>query len=142
MAISPSTGRSSSASGRSEGLSGFSHGQGFQVRDLEHARIADPDALFVGFKQGCIVGLLTLDAADIAPAQAPSASGSRGGRQICSGSNYLRKTCDFAPGPWCGIRDGLYRRFIGKHRDYFAKTRRSPFGKSPVVRNYPALILN
>jgi deoxyribodipyrimidine photolyase-related protein len=52
-----------------------------------------------------------------------------------SGSNYLRKMSDFAPGPWCDIWDGLYWRFITKHRDYFAKNPRL----TPMVKNLDRL---
>jgi deoxyribodipyrimidine photolyase-related protein len=38
---------------------------------------------------------------------------------IC-GSNYLRKMSDFQRGPWCDVVDGLYWRFVHKHRDFFA----------------------
>jgi deoxyribodipyrimidine photolyase-related protein len=38
---------------------------------------------------------------------------------IC-GSNYLLKMSDYRKGPWCDIVDGLYWRFIDKHRDFFA----------------------
>ena len=38
---------------------------------------------------------------------------------IC-GSNYLLKMSDYPKGPWCEIVDGLYWRFIDKHRDFFA----------------------
>ena len=37
---------------------------------------------------------------------------------IC-GSNYLRKMSDYPKGDWCDIVDGLYWRFIDKHRDFF-----------------------
>lgn len=37
-----------------------------------------------------------------------------------SGSNYIRKMSDFPAGRWCGIWDGLYWRFVAKHRDFFA----------------------
>ncbi len=37
---------------------------------------------------------------------------------IC-GSNYLLKMSDYKKGPWCDIVDGLYWRFIDKHRDFF-----------------------
>lgn len=36
-----------------------------------------------------------------------------------SGSNYLLKMSDFKKGPWCEIWDGLYWRFINKHRSFF-----------------------
>ena len=38
---------------------------------------------------------------------------------IC-GSNYLLNMSDYAKGPWCDIVDGLYWRFIDKHREFFA----------------------
>ena len=37
---------------------------------------------------------------------------------IC-GSNYLRKMSDYPKGPWCDVVDGLYWRFIDKHREFF-----------------------
>ncbi len=36
-----------------------------------------------------------------------------------SSSNYLRKMSDFPAGDWCAVWDGLYWRFVGKHRDFF-----------------------
>ena len=38
---------------------------------------------------------------------------------IC-GSNYLLKMSDYRKGPWCDIVDGLYWRFIDRHREFFA----------------------
>ena len=38
---------------------------------------------------------------------------------IC-GSNYLCKMSDYPQGDWCDTVDGLYWRFIDKHRDFFA----------------------
>ncbi len=38
---------------------------------------------------------------------------------IC-GSNYLRKMSDYQKGDWCDVVDGLYWRFIDRHRDFFA----------------------
>ncbi len=38
---------------------------------------------------------------------------------IC-GSNYLLKMSDYRKGPWCDVVDGLYWRFIDKHRAFFA----------------------
>lgn len=37
---------------------------------------------------------------------------------IC-GSNYLRKMSDYADGDWCDVVDGLYWRFIDRHRAFF-----------------------
>lgn len=37
---------------------------------------------------------------------------------IC-GSNYLRKMGDYGRGDWCDVADGLYWRFIEKHRGFF-----------------------
>ncbi len=42
---------------------------------------------------------------------------------ICS-SSYIRKMSDFSKGPWCDTLDGLYWRFIHKHRDFFASSPR------------------
>ena len=42
---------------------------------------------------------------------------------IC-GSNYLRKMSDYPRGDWCDVVDGLYWRFIGKHRDFFSSNPR------------------
>jgi len=38
---------------------------------------------------------------------------------IC-GSNYLLKMSDYAKGEWCDTVDGLYWRFIDRHRGFFA----------------------
>ncbi|MGB5591214.1 MAG: cryptochrome/photolyase family protein [Gammaproteobacteria bacterium] len=38
---------------------------------------------------------------------------------IC-GSNYLLKMSDHKKGSWCDIVDGLYWRFIDKHREFFS----------------------
>ena len=38
---------------------------------------------------------------------------------IC-GSNYLLKMSDYSKGPWCDVVDGLYWRFIAKHRAFFS----------------------
>jgi len=42
---------------------------------------------------------------------------------IC-GSNYLLKMSDYKKGPWCDIVDGLYWRFIDKHRGFFQRNPR------------------
>ena len=42
---------------------------------------------------------------------------------IC-GSNYLLKMSDYKKGPWCDTVDGLFWRFIDKHREYFVKNPR------------------
>ncbi|MGC6366574.1 MAG: cryptochrome/photolyase family protein [Candidatus Marinamargulisbacteria bacterium] len=42
---------------------------------------------------------------------------------IC-GSNYIRKMSHYGTGDWCDIADGLYWRFIDKHRDFFTKNAR------------------
>jgi deoxyribodipyrimidine photolyase-related protein len=38
---------------------------------------------------------------------------------IC-GSNYLLKMSDYKKGPWCVVVDGLYWRFIDKHKSFFS----------------------
>jgi deoxyribodipyrimidine photolyase-related protein len=42
---------------------------------------------------------------------------------IC-GSSYILKMSDLKKGFWCDIMDGLYWRFIERHRDYFARNPR------------------
>lgn len=42
---------------------------------------------------------------------------------IC-GSNYLLKMSDYGKEPWCDVVDGLYWRFIEKHRTFFAENPR------------------
>lgn len=37
---------------------------------------------------------------------------------VC-GSNYLRKMSDYGRGDWCDTVDGLYWRFVERHRDFF-----------------------
>ena len=44
-----------------------------------------------------------------------------------SGSNYILKMSDYKKGEWCDVWDGLFWRFIGKHRDFFAKQYRLSF---------------
>lgn len=46
------------------------------------------------------------------------------------GSNYILKMSDYKKGPWCEIWDGLYWRFIERHRPLFEKNHRS----SMIVR--------
>lgn len=41
-----------------------------------------------------------------------------------SGSNYILKMSDFKKGEWCDIWDGLYWRFIDKHRKFFKENNR------------------
>jgi deoxyribodipyrimidine photolyase-related protein len=42
-----------------------------------------------------------------------------------SSSNYLRKMSDYPKGPWCDVWDGLFWRFVKKHRDLFAENPRT-----------------
>jgi deoxyribodipyrimidine photolyase-related protein len=39
---------------------------------------------------------------------------------IC-GSNYILKMSDYERGDWCDVVDGLYWRFIAKHRAFFER---------------------
>jgi deoxyribodipyrimidine photolyase-related protein len=41
-----------------------------------------------------------------------------------SGSNYILKMSDYKKGDWCDIWDGLYWRFIHRHRKFFQKNPR------------------
>ena len=37
-----------------------------------------------------------------------------------AGSNYILKMSNYSKGPWCDIMNGLYWRFIERHRETFA----------------------
>jgi deoxyribodipyrimidine photolyase-related protein len=41
-----------------------------------------------------------------------------------SGSNYLKKMSDHPAGDWCDIWDGLFWRFIDRHRDFYERQSR------------------
>jgi deoxyribodipyrimidine photolyase-related protein len=47
-----------------------------------------------------------------------------------SSSHYLLKMSDYPAGPWCDVWDGLFWRFIAKHRGYFQNNPRL----KPLVR--------
>jgi deoxyribodipyrimidine photolyase-related protein len=38
-----------------------------------------------------------------------------------SSSNYILKMSDYKKGAWCDIWDGLYWRFVTKHREFLSK---------------------
>jgi deoxyribodipyrimidine photolyase-related protein len=44
-----------------------------------------------------------------------------------SGSNYVLKMSDYKKGDWCDVWDGLFWRFIGKHKTFFQKQPRLNF---------------
>ncbi len=48
-----------------------------------------------------------------------------------SGSNYILKMSHYKKGEWCDIWDGLFWRFIDRHRDFFERNPRSVM----MVRN-------
>ena len=41
-----------------------------------------------------------------------------------SGSNYLKKMSDYAPGSWEALWDGLFWSFIDRHEDFFRSQHR------------------
>lgn len=49
-----------------------------------------------------------------------------------SGSNYVLKMSDYKKGDWCTIWDGLFWRFMLKHRDFFQSNPRLAM----LLRNY------
>ena len=51
-----------------------------------------------------------------------------------SSSNYILKMSDYKRGNWCEIWDGLFWRFIDKHKDYFAQNRRTFFMHKQLER--------
>ncbi len=58
---------------------------------------------------------------------------------IC-GSNYLRKMSDYPKGEWCDVVDGLYWRFVQKHRDFFASNPRLALMPRALDRQSPQRI--
>ena len=52
---------------------------------------------------------------------------------IC-GSNYLLKMSDYSKGDWCDTVDGLYWRFIDKHRKFFKSNARLALITSGIDR--------
>ena len=56
---------------------------------------------------------------------------------IC-GSNYLKKMSDYGSGAWCDIVDGLYWRFIDRHRDFFAGNPRLALMPRALDRQAPS----
>ena len=56
---------------------------------------------------------------------------------IC-GSNYLKKMSDYGSGAWCDIVDGLYWRFIDRHRDFFASNPRLALMPRALDRQAPS----
>ena len=43
------------------------------------------------------------------------------------GSNYILKMSNYPKGEWCEVMDGLYWRFIEKHRTFYEKNARMGF---------------
>ncbi|MDY6936615.1 MAG: cryptochrome/photolyase family protein [Cyanobacteriota bacterium] len=54
-----------------------------------------------------------------------------------SGSAYVKRMSDFPKGDWCEIWDGLYWRFLEKHRHIFSKNPRSKMVVSHLDRMGP-----
>lgn len=53
-----------------------------------------------------------------------SDGGSFATKPYFSGSAYIRKMSDYPSGEWCDIWDGLYWRFIERHREFFMSNQR------------------
>ena len=51
-----------------------------------------------------------------------------------SGSSYVLKMSDYKKGDWTGVWDGLYWRFVAKHRDFFERNPRMKVMVSQVDR--------
>lgn len=54
------------------------------------------------------------------------------------GSNYLLKMSDYRKGEWCDTVDGIYWRFIERHRDYFTSNPRLSMMARMLDRLAPA----
>lgn len=55
-----------------------------------------------------------------------------------SGSHYLVKMGNYPPGPWQSIWDGLFWRFIHRHREFFASNQRMAMLVAALDRQDPA----
>jgi deoxyribodipyrimidine photolyase-related protein len=51
-----------------------------------------------------------------------------------SGSSYVLKMSDYKKGDWTAVWDGLYWRFVSKHRDFFERNPRMKVMVSQVDR--------
>ena len=51
-----------------------------------------------------------------------------------SGSSYVLKMSDYKKGDWTGVWDGLYWRFVSKHRDFFSRNPRMKVMVSQIDR--------
>lgn len=54
-----------------------------------------------------------------------------------SSSNYVLKMSDYRRGPWCEVWDGLYWRFIDRHRDFFSRNPRLSMMTSQLQKMPP-----
>ncbi len=79
----------------------------------------DPDAVYLWFME------LFIDAYDwvmVPNVYGMSQFADGGGmttKPYISGSSYVLKMSDFKKGPWCGVWDALYWRFVDRHADFF-----------------------
>ena len=58
-------------------------------------------------------------------------------KPYCSGSAYLLRMGDFPRGPWCADWDALFWRFVGRHRELFARNPRTSFMARQLDRISP-----
>ena len=100
------------------------HGDPVRVGSLLKFHTINPDEVYKWFME------LFIDAYDwvMVPNVYGMSQYADGGlittKPYISSSNYIRKMSDFLKGTWCEIWDGLYWRFINKHRDFFQKNPR------------------
>jgi len=94
----------------------------------------DPDAVYQWFME------LFIDAYDwvMVPNIYGMSQHADGGlmttKPYLSGSSYVLKMSSYRKGPWCPIWDGLYWRFIDKHRDFFRRNPRLSMMSSQLDR--------
>ncbi len=55
-------------------------------------------------------------------------------KPYCASSNYMRKMGDYPKGEWENVVDGLYWRFIDKHRSFFESNPRTPYAIANLKR--------
>lgn len=78
-----------------------------------------PDAIYTWFMEAFIDSYDWVMVPNVYAMSQYADGGTMTTKPYLSGSSYLRRMSDFAPGPWCAVWDGLYWRFVYKHRDFF-----------------------
>jgi deoxyribodipyrimidine photolyase-related protein len=99
----------------------------------------DPDEVYVWFMTLFIDGYDWVMVPNVYGMSQFADGGLMATKPYISGSNYLMKMSDYAKGDWQPIWDGLFWRFMDKHRDFFLSNPRlgmliKTFDKMPEAK--------